>query len=224
VPTDLTNDDAARLGRCLKRSGVALIPTDTVYGLACDPGNESAARRLYALKGRPPDRPAAIMFFSLEGALEALPEFGHKEQGALRALLPGPVTVLLPNRLLRFPLAGARAKQDPASPGKAPVSAAATRVSLGLRVPLLPGNLAALTELEVPVMQSSANLSGGREARQLQEVPPDLRRGVDLELDGGALPGIASTVLDLSEYETAGQWRIAREGPLGREQIARALG
>jgi L-threonylcarbamoyladenylate synthase len=72
-------------------------------------------------------------------------------------------------------------------------------------------------------MQSSANLSGRPEARRLRDVPQALRRGVDLELDGGELPGIASTVLDLSEYETDGRWRVAREGPVGRQQLRRAL-
>jgi tRNA A37 threonylcarbamoyladenosine synthetase subunit TsaC/SUA5/YrdC len=164
------------------------------------------------------------MFFSLEAALAALPELGDKEQGALRALLPGPLTVLLPNRRLRFPLAGLLAGERAAISQRSPGSAAAERVRLGLRVPALEENLSALGALEGPVMQSSANLSGRREARRLEEVPQDLRMGVDLELDGGALPGTASTVLDLGEYEAAGQWRIAREGPVGREQLERTLG
>jgi tRNA A37 threonylcarbamoyladenosine synthetase subunit TsaC/SUA5/YrdC len=164
------------------------------------------------------------MFFSLEAALAALPELGDKEQGALRALLPGPLTVLLPNRRLRFPLAGLLAGERAAISQRSPGSAAAERVRLGLRVPALEENLSALGALEGPVMQSSANLSGRREARRLEEVPQDLRMGVDLELDGGALPGTASTVLDLGEYEAAGRWRIAREGPVGREQLERTLG
>ncbi len=67
-----------------------MFPTDTVYGVCCDPENERAARRLYALKGRPAARPAAVMFFSLEPALELLPELEHDERVALAALLPGP--------------------------------------------------------------------------------------------------------------------------------------
>ncbi len=184
---------------------MAVFPTDTVYGLACDPLNRDAVRRLYELKDRPPERPAAVMFFSLAPVLAALPELGTRERAALEALLPGPLTVLLPNREDRYPLAGG---ED----------------TLGLRVPLLPKPLAALRAVDVPVMQSSANLSGGPEARRLANIPPALLDGADLVLDGGELPGVASTVLDLREYEPHGRWRIVREGPVGSAELERALG
>src|SRR5271169_6444421 len=86
-----------RLEQCVAGGGVAVLPTDTVYGVCCDPEDEHAARRLYALKGRPAARPAAIMFFALEPALEMLGELHHDERAALKVLLPGPVTLLLAN-------------------------------------------------------------------------------------------------------------------------------
>jgi L-threonylcarbamoyladenylate synthase len=197
-------EDAERLQECIAAGGVAVFPADTVYGLACDPLRDEAVRRLYELKGRPPTRPAAVMFFSLAPALAALPELGDRERAALEALLPGPLTVLLPNREQRYPLSGG---------GEV----------LGLRVPLLPAPLEALSGVDVPVMQSSANLSGGPEARRLADVPPALLEGADLVLDGGELPGLASTVLDLCEYESRGRWRIVREGPFGQAEVERAL-
>ena len=93
----LTEHDARLLEECVSGGGVAVFPTDTVYGVCCDPGDERAARRLYALKGRPAARPAAVMFFAIEPALEALGELDHDERAALTVLLPGPVTVLLSN-------------------------------------------------------------------------------------------------------------------------------
>src|SRR4051812_50051785 len=69
--------------------GVAVFPADTVYGLACDPDSREAVERLYTLKRRRPDRPAAVMFFDVELALAALPELGARTAGALPALLPG---------------------------------------------------------------------------------------------------------------------------------------
>jgi L-threonylcarbamoyladenylate synthase len=206
VVAGLTGADARRLEECLAGGGVALIPTDTVYGLACDPREEAAVRRLYELKGRPPERPSAVMFFSLQDALEALPDLGPAEQDAIRALLPGPLTVLLRNAARRFPLAcGPRPE------------------TLGLRVPLLPERIAALGTLTRPIMQSSANLSGGAEARSLQEISPLLRRGADIALDGGELPGVASTVLDLTSYERDRSWRVVRAGPLPRSELERVL-
>src|SRR3954447_13453242 len=88
--------------------GVAVFPADTVYGLACDPQSREAVERLYLLKRRRPDKPAAVMFFDVELALAALPELGQRTRGALEALLPGGVTLLVPNPAGRFPLAGGR--------------------------------------------------------------------------------------------------------------------
>ncbi len=196
-------EDARRLEACLAGDGVALIPTDTVYGLACDPESKTALQRIYELKGRPTLKPAAVMFFAREPALESLSELGSRTRAALSALLPGPVTLLLENSSRRFPLAC-----DPGVGSGAGL--------LGLRVPLLQGPLAALSTIGLPAAQSSANLSGAADPRDLQSVPVELREGVDLVLDGGELPGIASTVIDLSEYEQSGRWRIVREGPIDR--------
>jgi L-threonylcarbamoyladenylate synthase len=202
-------DDALRLEKCLVDGGVAVFPADTVYGLCCDPLNESAVRRLYELKGRPAERPAAVMFFALEAALESLTDLGTRTRAALGALLPGPLTLLLPNRSHRFPLA--------CGPGEGDAD------TLGLRVPAWPAALAALGAVRAPVMQSSANLSGEPDARRLRDVPESIRARADLVLDGGELPGIASTVLDLCKYERRGTWRIVREGLLTRSDVERIL-
>src|ERR1700751_3027328 len=98
----LQRADAERLERCMAADGVAVFPTDTVYGLCCDPDSEPAARKLYELKGRAPRRACAVMYFALEPALRALEELGESERLALEALLPGPVTVLLRNPPPRF--------------------------------------------------------------------------------------------------------------------------
>jgi L-threonylcarbamoyladenylate synthase len=146
------------------------------------------------------------MFFSVEPALESLGELAEVERLALGALLPGPVTVLLANRLRRFAPA---CRSDPAT--------------LGLRVPLLPENLNALGAVERPLMQSSANISGDPDARTLSEVPPSLRDGADLLLDGGELPGRPSTVIDLRDLEGERRWHVLREGALSGEAVRKAL-
>ncbi|HEY7952069.1 MAG TPA: Sua5/YciO/YrdC/YwlC family protein [Solirubrobacteraceae bacterium] len=202
----LNPGDAQRLEECLNKGGVVIFPADTVYGIGCDPQNRAAVERMYALKGRPAKRPAAVMFFSLGAALEALPELHERERTAMSRLLPGPLTLLLPNRSHRFPLA---CGPDPNT--------------LGVRVPLLEGALMPLRAVGVPVVQSSANLSGEADVRWLADVPIALRDGADLVLDGGELPGTASTVLDLRGYEERGEWSVVRDGPVGAEEVERAL-
>lgn len=186
--------------------GVAVFPADTVYGLACDPATSEAVARLYSLKRRRPDKPAAVMFFDRERALAALPELGQRTRAAVGALLPGAVTLLLPNPAGRFPLA---AGPDPGT--------------LGLRVPALAGALAPLAGVRWPVLQSSANLAGGLDARRLEDVPATIRRRADLLLDAGELPGTPSTVVDLRGYERGGVWSVVREGAVPAEAIRIAL-
>jgi L-threonylcarbamoyladenylate synthase len=198
--------DAERLQECMAGGGIAVIPTDTVYGVCCDPENEGAAQGLYELKGRPQTRASAVMFFAVEPALESLGELAEIERLALAALLPGPVTVLLANRLQRFAPA---CRADPST--------------LGLRVPLLPDRIAALSALQRPIMQSSANISGEPDARALAGVPPSLIDGAELVLDGGELPGTPSTVIDLRALDSDGRWHVLREGALSGEAVRETL-
>jgi L-threonylcarbamoyladenylate synthase len=202
----ITSADADVFARCIHVHGVAVFPADTVYGLACDPDAEAAVQRLYALKGRRPDKPAAVMFFSLDLALAALPELDRRTRAALERLLPGGVTVLLQNPARRFPLA---CGPDPDT--------------LGLRVPALPDPLAPLAAMRWPVLQSSANRTGAPAPRRLADVPGGIRDGADCVLDGGELPGTASTVVDLRAYARAGRWSIVRAGAVGEATLLRAL-
>jgi L-threonylcarbamoyladenylate synthase len=194
--------DAETFTRCLAVGGVVVFPADTVYGLACDPDNRFAVERLYLLKRRSLEKPSAVMFFDLNAALEALPELGERTCAALGRLLPGGVTLLLPNPRRRFALA---CGGDPDT--------------LGLRVPDVP----ALREVARPVLQSSANRAGGADPHRLQDVPELLRVSADLVIDGGELPGTASTVVDLRDYEGTGAWSVVRAGAVGEEQLTAAL-
>jgi len=203
----LTTADAATFSRCMAVGGVAVFPADTVYGLACEPDTPEAVRRLYALKGRRPDKPAAVLFFQRDLALEALPELGERTRAALEALVPGALTVLVPNPARRFPLAGGPDGGD----------------VLGLRIPALPPAVAALAAVTWPVLQSSANAAGGPDARRLADVPGDIRADADLVLDGGELPGTPSTVVDLSTYETTGDWAVVRDGAVPRDRVRERL-
>jgi L-threonylcarbamoyladenylate synthase len=202
----LTVEDAQTFSRCIAVGGIAVFPADTVYGLACEPDSKEAVERLYLLKRRRPDKPAAVMFFAPELALAALPELGPRTGAALRALLPGGVTLLLPNPARRFPLACGPEGE-----------------TIGLRVPAWPPALAALAEVRWPVLQSSANEAGGSDARRLADVPEQIRRRADLVLDGGELPGTPSTVIDLRAYEADGSWSIVREGAVPAADVAAAL-
>jgi L-threonylcarbamoyladenylate synthase len=189
---------AAELEACIAAGGVAVFPSDTVYGLACDPESRAAVERMYALKGRPPSKPSAVMFFDPGLALAALPELGSRTRALAERLLPGGVTLVLPNPRGRYPLAGGEA--------------------LGLRVPDVP----LLRGVGRPVLQSSANVTGGADARRIEEVPSAIRAAADLVVDAGELPGTPSTVVDLRAFEDTGEWSVLREGAVPADTVAAA--
>jgi L-threonylcarbamoyladenylate synthase len=146
---------------------------------------------LYALKGRPAEQPTALMAASVDVLLELLPELAGGSEHAVRALLPGAYTLVLPNPAERFPwLCGANPQ------------------AIGVRVPAIDGPGADFLDAVGAIAATSANLPGRSEPRTLAEVPEQLRAGAGAALDGGEVPGISSTVLDLTGVEP----RVLREG------------
>ena len=165
----------------VRRGDVVLIPTDTVYGIACTPYRPEPVRRLSDLKGRSADQPIALVAGSVDWLLECIPELRGTAAVAARALLPGALTLVLPNPARRFPwLTGARPD------------------TIGVRVPSVLGVAHEVLEAVGVVAATSANLHGGPDPRALAEVPAEIFDGVAAFVDAGELPGAPSTVLDLT--------------------------
>jgi len=196
--------DAARLSleRCIAAGGVAVFPADGLYGLACDPLDRAAIARIHQIKGRDLQKPSAVMYFSALAMRELIDGIGPLSARALGALLPGPVTLVLANPRRRYPLA---CREDPER--------------LGVR--LIAGPLRGAM---CPVFQTSANLSGAPPASRFEEVGEELLKATDLAIDGGALSGLASTVVDLSGLDQGGGWAVLRQGALSRGELAASLG
>ena len=203
VSIDVDGAAAARsaLESCALGGGVAVFPADTLYGLGCDPQNEAAVERVHALKGRQQARPSAVMFLSPLAMRELVSTLGPRTRDALAALLPGAVTLVVANPEHRFPLA---CREDPAR--------------LGVR--LIEGPLAGVS---CALFQTSANPSGEPAPATLDAVDQAIVDGADLAIDGGAVGGAPSTVIDLTGIEVGEPWRILREGAVPAAEVQRRL-
>lgn len=192
-------EDAAAL---LATGALALLPTDTVYGIAAAAGNLEACQQLYALKQRPASQPTAIMLGSVDALLaDALPQMDERAAALCRGLLPGPVTLIVPNPGRRFRhLCG----DDPDR--------------IGVRVAELEAAVAGLADTVGGLLITSANLRGGPDPAALDQVPAELRAVAAFAVDGGLLPGRASAVIDV----TGRVPRVLREGP-GMEAALRVI-
>ena len=182
---------AQRVIAALEAGQPVLLPTDTVYGLATSAQREDYATRVYRLKGREATQPIALLAPSIEVLFDCLPELDAAARTIVRALLPGPYTLILPNPARRFRwLTGVRTD------------------AIGVRVPVLPEAVQRVVEAVGCVMATSANDPGGPNPVSLDDVPQRIRDAVAAELDLGPLPGTPSTVIDFSRDEPL----VIREG------------
>jgi L-threonylcarbamoyladenylate synthase len=187
----MESSSVAEAVEAIRRGQPVILPTDTVYGLCADAYSSEPAEGVYRLKGRPRTKPSALLAVDVDTLLECIPELSGRPESILRALLPGPLTLILPNPARRFRWVTGE-NYD----------------AIGVRVPELDG-LARETLHQVGcLVATSANLAGGPDPRRLDEVPEAIRAGVAAAIDGGELPGAPSTVLDFTGEEPT----VVREG------------
>ncbi len=181
----------AKGARIVRGGGLVVYPTDTVYGLGCDPFNGKAVARLFETKGRS-SKPVSVLCSSLARAREIV-----ELEGAAGALAekhwPGALTIVAPMKR-RFPKLLTQGS-----------------LNLGVRVPAHEGCLRLVSLSGGWLTGTSANLSGKPSARTAAQAARQIGGGVDLILDGGRLEGAESTVVQVDGDSVA----ILRTGPIG---------
>jgi len=195
--------ESARKGfeGCVAAGGVAVFPADGLYGLACDPLDRAAIARIHRIKGRDDGKPSAVLYFSPLAMRELVEGLGDRTRAAVGALLPGPATLVVNNPQRRYPLA---CRED--------------SERLGLR--LIDGPLAGMMW---PVFQTSANRSGEPAPASFVDVPSSIVSAVDVAIDGGALTGSPSTVVDVTALDSGGGWTVLRQGGMPEEALREHL-
>lgn len=179
----------------LRSGGVVVIPTDTVYGLACLPRLGDAVQAIFELKGRPDDKPLPVLGDGI-GALETVAVFDDRATELARRFWPGPLTLVLPrNASFTHDLGG----DD--------------MTTVAVRVPQNEVALELLSEAG-PLATTSANRSGDPPATSAREAKEIFGDEVSAYVDGGPCRGLPSTVLSL-----IGPPRVLREGALGADEV-----
>lgn len=203
----LRTTDVGRAAEALVRGGLVAIPTETVYGLAADPTNAEAVRRIFEVKGRPSGHPL-IVHLSDAGQLDT---WSEKPSTAARELAttawPGPLTVIVPRS------------------GVVPDEVTGGRDSVGLRVPAHPLSLELLrrtgTALAAPSANRFGEVSPTTADHVLRDIGDRLDPDRDLILDGGPSPiGVESTIVDCTTEPP----QILRAGAVPAEQVRRIVG
>ena len=181
--------DVAAMARAIARGNVVAIPTDTVYGLACDPRDAGAVARIYEVKGRPDDLELTLLAAGA-AQLHDVVRFSDASRALTDAFWPGGLSIVLPlgGRRLAIPRRGS---------------------TLSVRVPDLAVTRALLAATG-PLATTSANRHGQPPARSAEAAARALGSSVYAVLEGGPAAGTPSTIIDC----TATPPRVLREGPI----------
>ena len=192
-------DEAARL---LRAGELIAYPTDTVYGLGAVASNDSAVRRLFAAKNRPPSKALPLLIADSIAALE-IADVTPVANRLMAQFWPGALTLVM-------------RKHD-----RYHSVALAKESTVALRVPDHSLVRSIIRGVGEPVTGTSANRSGGRSPVSASEVAFQMGELVSLVIDGGpARHAIESTVLDLTQDGA----RILRDGAVSKEEIEQVLG
>ena len=186
----------------LRAGGIVALPTDTVYGIACDLGAPGGVERLFTAKHRPTDR-AIMLLLGDAGQAGAIGRVGPAAALLAERFWPGGLTIVVPRQ-----------------PGvRLPAALTAGIPTIGLRTPDHP-TPRELARAVGPLPTTSANISGRPQASDPSTIADELGDGIDLVLDGGpAAGGPASTVVDC----TVDRPRIIRAGAIDPADLAAAL-
>ena len=202
MKTEIITNEIAKAAEIIKNGGLVAVPTETVYGLACNGLDEKAVGEIYRVKGRPDIKPLSLMVHD-SGALDAYCEDVPAGAYALaKRFWPGPLTIVLKakNHIPSIVLAGGD--------------------TVGLRCPDHPLTLALLKECGLPLAAPSANPSGAESPKTAETVLEYFSSKIDAVIDGGPCGiGLESTIIDM----TSAPYKILRQGALPAEEIAETL-
>ncbi|MDD5259059.1 MAG: L-threonylcarbamoyladenylate synthase [bacterium] len=170
-PARINQSFIAKAVQKIKKGGVVILPTDTVYGIGCLADSLKGIRRIYRIKKRNKKKPLPILIGSLRQITGLRLILTRETKILIKNYWPGPVTLIVPTT------AGG---------------------SVGLRMPQHPVALALLKKAG-PMAVTSVNFSGKASARKVAEIPAKIVLAADFIIDSGTCPlAIESTVVDMT--------------------------
>lgn len=199
IPVIESDEGVGEAVEILKKGGLVIYPTDTLYGLGCNALDELAIKSVFAVKKRPTSNPLSIAVSDVEMMKEyaELPEAAEK---LADAFLPGPLTIVLKKKNLPDILTGGLAK-------------------VGIRIPNSDIALKLTELLGAPITATSANISGNSPPVSVEEAISQIPEA-DVILNRGPLrERVPSTIVDLS-----GKPKILREGAIKKAELETVIG
>ncbi|MDH4122770.1 MAG: L-threonylcarbamoyladenylate synthase [Thermoplasmata archaeon] len=197
----LNNSDLENVSKVIKTGGLVVYPTDTLYGIAADPFNDSAVKKVYLSKNRPFDMSLSVAVSDVR-MLESVAVLNDAARKLISKFLPGPLTILLTKK-----------------PTISDLLSSGDNL-IGIRIPDHPFALRLIKKVG-PITATSANHHSKPDPVTAEMAKKDLGSSVDYYVDCGKTRyQTGSTIIDVSE----GDVEILRAGVISKEEIINALG
>ncbi len=191
----------------LRGGGLVAFPTETVYGLGVDPFNEDSVERLFAVKGRPPEKGLILHLGEVSQIEQVARDVPLAARRLIEQFFPGPLTLVLP---VRADTEGRSLAHRVTGGGD----------TIAVRLPAHPVALALARAFGGPIAAPSANRSGEPPPTEAETIRRTLGPSIDVILDAGATQGgVPSTLVDVA----ATPIRILREGAIPAAAVWAAL-
>ena len=196
-----SEDAIASCALVVNSGGVVVYPTDTIYGIGCDPYNDLAVKRIFTIKGRSEKKPLPVLTYSIQDA-ERIVSLGRTGKMLAKRYWPGALTIVAP-------IIDRRISSQAMADGS----------SLAVRIPANKCVFLLLSHCRY-LIGTSANLSGQRALKSAQEVINSGLEGYDALLDGGTVEtGVESTIVSVEDKP-----KILREGAIKSREILQLVG
>ncbi|MFQ5999861.1 MAG: L-threonylcarbamoyladenylate synthase [Candidatus Bathyarchaeia archaeon] len=195
-----TTSNVLTASRIVKEGGLVVYPTDTVYGLGCDPFNIKAVKQVFRVKGER-RKPLPILASNIDH-VKKIASLSRDAEKIAKGFWPGSLTLVIPKKITL------------------PDVVTCNLPSVGVRIPKHDVALQLINLSNGLLVGTSANRTGEKPPRTAPEAFQQLGRNVDVILDGGSTTlGVPSTVVDLTTKKP----RILRGGPISLEEILAVL-
>lgn len=183
------------LSDILKNDGLAVIPTDTVYGLVGDATNEDVINKIFDLKQREKEKPLLILVSSLDMLNHYVENISKIELKIINHFWPGPLTIIFANK---------KNLSDTLTSGKKEIA---------IRMPNNKDLLNLINKLNKPIIATSANIAHKKTITSIDLLEDSIKNNIDYIYDGGYLENIPSTIIKVSDNKV----EIIREGIIAQE-------
>ena len=188
--------------KIIKKGGIVIFPTETVYGIGTNGLDENAIRKLYEVKQRPLNKPISLLVNNIEMVEKIAKNITEVEYKLIERFFPGPLTIILEKRDI------------------VPDILTSNTNTVGIRMPS--GEIAKkLIEFAgVPIATSSSNISGKPSGTNIADIKKDFEGKVDCFIDNGESElGIPSTVIRIIDNIP----HILRQGAISEEEIRKVI-